>query len=253
MNMLLNKVAIITGASSGIGRSTALLFAKEGAKVVLGARRQKELDSLVHEIKQNGGEAVAIVGNVKDESYHQALVDLATNKYSRLDIAFNNAGIIGKIDEVSNISLEEWRETIDVNLTSTFLAAKYQLPLMSKNGGSMIFTSSFVGHTVGLPNLSAYAASKAGIIGLTKVLASEYASKKVRVNALLPGGTDTPMREETAGTPEALEFLENLHAQKRLATSDEMAQSVLYLASDASSFTTGTAMLVDGGLSISKI
>ncbi|NQY25003.1 MAG: SDR family oxidoreductase [Campylobacteraceae bacterium] len=252
MNTLNNKVAIITGASSGIGRSTALLFAKEGAKLVLGARRGDKLEALVSEIINNGGEAVSLAGNVQDESYAKDLVALAINKYKRLDIAFNNAGTIGIVDDIQNISLKDWNDTLATNLTSGFLAAKYQVPVMSK-GASLIFTSSFVGNSVGLPQLSAYAASKAGIIGLTKALASECAPLKIRVNSILPGGVDTPMREKAAPEEEQIEFLKSLHAQKRLSSPSEIAQAALFLASDASSFSTGTSMLVDGGLSISKV
>ncbi len=151
------------------------------------------------------------------------------------------------------MSLSNWRETLDTNLTSAFLAAKHQIPAMlARNGGSIIFTSTFVGYTAGLPGAAAYAASKAGIIGLTQVLAAEYGPKGIRANALLPGGTDTPMTCTMNNTPEALAFVEGLHALKRLARPDEIARSVLYLASDASSFTTGAAILVDGGVSINR-
>ncbi|PHR69078.1 MAG: short-chain dehydrogenase [Arcobacter sp.] len=252
MKILNNKVAIITGASSGIGRSTALLFAKEGAKLVLGARRGDKLEALVSEIINNGGEAVYLAGNVQDELYAKDLVTLAINKYKRLDIAFNNAGTIGIVDDIQNISLKDWNDTLATNLTSGFLAAKYQVPVMNK-GASLIFTSSFVGNSVGLPQLSAYAASKAGIIGLTKALASECAPLEIRVNSILPGGVETPMRVKAAPEEEQVEFLKSLHAQKRLSSPSEIAQAALFLASDASSFSTGTSMLVDGGLSISKV
>ena len=146
---------------------------------------------------------------------------------------------------------EDWQAAVDTNLTSAFLAAKYQLPAMvARGGGSLIFTSTFVGHTLGMAGMAAYAASKAGVIGLTKALAAEYGAAGIRVNALLPGGTDTPLGRAVANTPEAQAFVAGLHALKRLATPDEIARSALYLASDASSFTTGTALLADGGVSI---
>ena len=252
MNILQNKVAIVTGASSGIGRATAKLFAKEGAKVIVAARRQHELDTLVEEIQQAGGEAIALAGDVKREIYAKALVELALKAYGGLDIAFNNAGILGISASTPNVSIEAWNETIHVNLTSAFLGAKYQLPAMLKHGGSLIFTSSFVGNTIGMPQMAAYSASKAGIVGLTKSLASEYGANAIRVNALLPGGTDTPMSKEFGDSPEVIEFVNSIHALKRRASPEEIAQSALYLASDASSFTTGTAMLVDGGVSVSK-
>jgi NAD(P)-dependent dehydrogenase (short-subunit alcohol dehydrogenase family) len=253
MTLLSNKVAIITGASSGIGYATAKLFSKEGARVVVGARRQPELDSLVEEITQAGGHAVALVGDVKDEAYAKALVELAVGRFGGLDVAFNNAGTMGEMGPTPDVSLAGWEDTISTNLTSAFLGAKYQLPAMlSRNGGSMIFTSSFVGYTVGFPGSAAYAASKAGLIGLTQALASEFGAMGIRVNALLPGGTDTPMGRTFANTPETLAFVQGLHALKRLATPDEIAQSALYLASDASSFSTGSALLADGGVSISR-
>lgn len=253
MTVLFNKVAIITGASSGIGYATSKLFAREGARIVVAARRQPELDALVEEINHAGGLAVALAGDVKDEAFAQALVELAIGRFGGLDVAFNNAGTIGEMKATPDMSLSEWEDSIKTNLTSAFLGAKYQIPAMlDRGGGSLIFTSTFVGYTVGLPGMSAYAASKAGLIGLTQSLASEFGAKGIRVNALLPGGTDTPMGRAFASTPEALAFVQNLHALRRMARPDEIAQSALYLASDASSFTTGTALLADGGVSINR-
>lgn len=254
MGMLSGKVAIVTGASSGIGYAAAKLFAREGGSVVVAARRQGELDGLVKEIVQQGGVAIALAGDVRDEDYAQALVEMAVARFGGLDVAFNNAGTIGSVGAVPNMSIEEWKDTCDTNLTSAFLGAKYQLPAMlARGGGSLIFTSTFVGHTVGIPGMAAYAASKAGLVGFTQVLATEYGTRGIRVNALLPGGTDTPMGRQFADTPEALAFVQGLHALKRMATADEIAQSALYLASDAASFTTGSAMLVDGGVSVTRI
>ena len=257
MTTLINKVAIITGASSGIGRATAKLFAQQGARVIVSARRQHELDILVKEITTEGGEVKALAGDVTEESYAKALVEFALNEYGYLDIAFNNAGTLGASGATPEISLDGWNDTINTNLNSSFLGAKYQLPAMMKSGGSIIFTSSFVGYTIGMPQMAAYAASKAGVIGLTKSLAAEYGPVGIRVNALLPGGTDTPMADENMlrgfeDRFEAETFVNSIHALKRIAKPEEIAQSALYLASDASSFTTGSAMLVDGGVSISK-
>ena len=252
MMTLTGKVAIVTGASSGIGRATAKLFAQQGAKVIVSARRQHELDSLVAEITAAGGEATALSGDVTNESYAKALVELAEREYGGLDVAFNNAGILGASGSTTDITLEAWNNTINTNLSSAFLGAKYQIPAMLKTGGSLIFTSSFVGLTVGIPQKAAYAASKAGVIGLTKALAAEYGANAIRVNALVPGGTITPMADEFGDSPEVIEFVNSIHALKRRATAEEIAQSALYLASDASSFTTGSAMLVDGGVSINK-
>lgn len=252
MASLSGKVAIVTGASSGIGRASAKLFAGNGAKVVVAARRQLELNSLVEEITAAGGQAKALVGDVCSEDYAQALVALAVKEYGQLDIALNNAGMLGEMIPAVQKTREEWQHELDTNLTSGFLAAKHQLPELEKTSGSLIFTSSFVGYTVGMPNMSAYAVSKAGLIGLVKSLAVEYGAQGVRVNALLPGGTKTAMAEVFGDSPEVVEFVNNLHALKRQAAPEEIAQSALYLASEASSFVTGTAMLVDGGVSISK-
>ncbi|TPJ44151.1 SDR family oxidoreductase [Mesorhizobium sp. B2-5-4] len=251
MLALSNKIAIVTGASSGIGHATAKLFAEEGAKLVISARRQTELDALAAEIEDAGGTAVALAGDVIDETYAKALVELAVGSFGGLDIALNNAGSVGPMGPVPDMSAQTWHGTMDTNLTSAFLGAKYQIPAMLEHGGgSLIFTSSFVGYTVGMPGMAAYAAAKAGLIGLTQVLAAEYGPKGLRVNALLPGGTDTP--GATTTTPEARAFVEGLHALKRMAQPQEIARSALYLASDASSFTTGTALFADGGVSINR-
>ena len=200
MSALANKVAIIAGASSGIGYATAELFAREGAKLVVGARRKAELSQLVAAIGKAGGEAIALAGDVADEDYAQALVGLAVENFGGLDVAFNNAGMIAPMGPTTGIALADWRRTLDVNLTSAFLAAKYQLPAMvARGGGSLIFTSSFVGYTVSFPGIAAYSASKSGLIGLTQSLAVEFAQQNVRVNTLLPGATDATVLEARAG------------------------------------------------------
>lgn len=253
MRDLAEKVAIITGASSGIGFAVAKLFASEGARVVVAARRQAELDALVAEIVAAGGQAVSVAGDVREEAFAQSLVETALERFGGLDVAFNNAGSLGAMGPTPEIAIESWKDTLDTNLTSAFLGAKHQIPAMlDRGGGSLIFTSSFVGHTAGMPGVAAYAAAKAGLIGLTQALAVEFGPKGIRVNALLPGGTDTPGARPMTATPEGRAFVESLHALKRMATPDEIARSVLYLASDASSFTTGAALLVDGGVSINR-
>jgi NAD(P)-dependent dehydrogenase (short-subunit alcohol dehydrogenase family) len=250
---LKGKVAIVTGASSGIGRATARLFARAAAKVVLGARRKTELETLVREIADHGGAALALAGDVSDEAFAKNLVERAERGYGRLDVAFNNAGILGETGPTTGISIDGWNEALKVNLTGAFLAAKHQIPAMLKQGkGSIIFTSTFVGYTVGFPGVAAYAASKSGLIGLTQVLAAEYGPQNIRVNAILPGAVETAMYKAANETAEQQTNLTNLHALKRIASPDELAQAALYLASDASSFQSGTAMLVDGGLSITR-
>ncbi|MET1028036.1 MAG: SDR family oxidoreductase [Dongiaceae bacterium] len=253
MERLENKVAIVTGASAGIGRATAKLFAAEGAKVVIGARRSSELESLVAEIEAAGGKAAALAGDVRDETYAKALVALAVDRFGKLDIAFNNAGTLGQQAPSTEVSLEGWNDAIEINLTGSFLGAKHQIAEMLKQGsGSVIFTSTFVGYSFAFPGVAAYAASKAGLIGLTQALAAEFGPRHIRVNAVLPGAVDTAMYRDMNNTPESQSFITNLHALKRVATAEELARSVLYLASDESSFVTGTASLVDGGVSITR-
>ncbi len=253
MSLLENKVVIITGASSGIGRAATKLFAKEGASVVIGARHEDRLNELAEEIENDEGQVRILAGDVTSEGYNKALVDLAISDFGKLDIAFNNAGILGKLVPLPELKLDDWNSAINTNLTSGYLAAKHQIPAMLENGGgSVIFTSSVAGTTVAMPTKSAYAAAKAGLVGLTKTLACEYGAQGIRFNALVPGATATPMADKLGTDPEFIKFLENMHALKRRAQPEEVAASALYLASDLSSFVTGSMVLVDGGVSICK-
>ena len=250
---LSNKVAIVTGASSGIGRAAAKLFAAEGANVVVAARRKKNLDTWSPRSPQQAVKPSPAPATSRTKPCTQSLAEPPQRASAALDIAFNNAGTLGEMGPTPQFSLAGWNDALETNLTSAFLAAEYQIPAMlDRGGGSLIFTSTFVGYTAGMPGVAAYAASKAGLIGLTQALAAEFGPKGIRVNALLPGGTDTAMAQAMIGTPEGRGFVEDMHALKRISTPEEIAKSVLYLASDASSFTTGTAMLVDGGVSINR-
>jgi NAD(P)-dependent dehydrogenase (short-subunit alcohol dehydrogenase family) len=250
---LQSKVALVTGASAGIGRATARLFAREGARLIVGARRKSELDGLVAEIEADGGEAAALAGDVRDESYAKGLVALAVQRFGRLDVAFNNAGTLGESGPSTGVSEAGWSDAIAINLTGSFLGAKHQIAQMLKHGaGSVIFTSTFVGYSFAFPGVAAYAASKAGLIGLTQALAAEFGPQGVRVNAILPGAVDTAMYRDMNSTAESQAFITNLHALKRVATPEELARSVLYLASEDSAFVSGTASLVDGGASITR-
>lgn len=242
------KCIIITGASSGIGAAAARLFAAEGAKVVLSARRANELARTVDEIRATGGVAVFHQGDVADESCAQALVELAEVEFGGLDGVFNNAGIMGDVCSLPDMATTNWQNVIATNLTSAFFAAKYQVPALARRGGgAIVFNSSFVGHTNGgMPGMGAYAASKAGLVGLVRSLAAEHGVQGIRVNALLPGGTRTAM---SGDDPDVQDFIADLHPLKRIAEPVEIAQSALFLLSDRASFVTGGAVAADGGIS----
>lgn len=220
MTSLTDKVAIITGASSGIGRATALLFAAEGASLVLNARGIEALDQVVEDVRRAGGKAQAVPGDVALPETHEILVDAAVRRFGRLDIAVNNAGAVGPIKPIADVTLPEWQDTLTANLTSAFLAARLQIPAMLERGsGALVFVSTFVGTSVGIPGMGAYAASKAGIMGLVKAITADYGSRNIRANALLPGGTDTPM----AGDQAQKDWAAGLHALKRIAKPEEIA------------------------------
>lgn len=248
--MLSGKTILITGASSGIGAAAARIFAGEGANLVLAARRKDRLEELRAELPEAASRIKVFAGDVADPGFAEAAVSAALETFGRLDGAFNNAGMLGDIGPVSDLSLENWNRVLATNLTSAFLAAKYQIPAMAgSGGGSIVFTSTFVGHTIGLPGMSAYAASKAGLTGLTQVLAVESGPQNIRVNALLPGGTKTEMAGDD---PAFHDQVAGLHALKRMAEPEEIARAALFLLSDAGSFVTGSALLCDGGNSITK-
>lgn len=252
--LLKDKIIIITGASSGIGEAAAHLFGQNGARLVLGARRADELMAVASQINQGSGRAAVLAGDVTDPGYAGQLVDLAKSEFGGLDGAFNNAGRMGTGAKVADTDIEEWMAVLATNLTSAFHAARAQIPaLLERGGGSLIFTSSFIGHTVTLPGMGAYAASKSGLIGLVQAIAVEYGAMGIRANALLPGGTLTAMAMDAATNPQTKAFIGALHALKRIAAPIEIANAALFLASDLASFVTGSAMLADGGNSISKL
>ncbi|MAP95448.1 MAG: short-chain dehydrogenase [Ponticaulis sp.] len=245
---LREKSGIITGASSGIGEAAARLFVQEGGRVVISARRGDRLEALAEDLGRD--RVCCVVGDVADEAVHKRLVDVCLAEFGALDFAFNNAGMVGPGVPLVETTVTDWQTVMSTNLTSCYFAAKYQLPAMTEaSKGSIVFTSSFVGHTVGLPGMAAYAASKAGINGLVQVLAAEVGANGVRVNALLPGGTLTEMAGDDEGFHE---FVRGLHALKRIADPEEIARAALFLCSDEASFVTGSAMLADGGNSICK-
>lgn len=244
MTVLEGKVAIVTGASTGIGRAIALMFAAHGASIVLGARSESTLNEVASEIRRHGGQAFACAGDVCHADTHRRLVATALREFGGLDIAINNAGTVGPLKPLAEISLDDWQHTLSTNLTAAFLGASNQIPAMlERGGGSIVFTSSFVGTSVGLPGMSAYGASKAGLMGLVKGITADYATRGIRANALLPGGVDTAM----GGDREQKEWAAGLHAMKRIAGPDEIASAALFLASPMASFVTGSALFADGG------
>ncbi|HEY8604344.1 SDR family oxidoreductase [Tsuneonella suprasediminis] len=250
MRLIEGKVAIVTGASSGIGRAAAALFAAHGAAVVLVARRQDRLDQLVGEIVESGGQAMAVAGDVTDDRTHREAVIAAQSAFGGMDIAFNNAGTVGAMSPLAEMEPQQWSDVLATNLTASFLGARAQIPAMQARGaGTLIFTGSFVGTSAGLPGMAAYGAAKAGLMGLVRGITADYGATGIRANALLPGGTATEM----AGDAEQRQWAAGLHAMKRIAEPEEIAQAALFLASDMSSFVTGSALWADGGNAAVKI
>ena len=250
MSVLSGKVAIVTGASSGIGRSAAVLFAREGADIVVTARRAHDLATLVEEIRDMGRGAAAVPGDARNAATHLAAVEEAVSAFGGLHIAFNNVGTVGRLRPVAELLPDEWSEVISTNLDSAFLATRAQIPAMLESGGgTLIYTSSFVGNSVGLPGMGAYATSKAGLIGLVRGVTADYGSHGIRANALLPGGTAAAM----AGDQAQREWASSLHAMKRIADPDEIARAALFLASDMASFVSGSSLWVDGGNAAVKL
>lgn len=247
--ILKSKVALVTGAAMGIGESTALAFAREGAKVIVSDTSPKG-EEVAARIRAEGGEARFIAADVSKASEVKALVEGAVKAFGRLDIAFNNAGIGGEQAPTAELSEAGWEKTLSVNLSGVFYCMKYQIAQMLQQGGagSIINNASILG-TVGFAGAAAYVAAKHGVLGLTKTAALEYATKGIRVNAVCPGFIETPMLA-SAGllqNKDTRAMLEGLHALNRLGQPDEVAQAVVFLASERASFITGHPLLVDGG------
>lgn len=237
LGKLQGKTAVITGGASGIGAATAQLFAKEGAKLVLVDLNEEKGQAFASELP----DALFVKADITDEAQVQNVYAQATEKYGQIDIVFNNAGI-GKVTPTHELSYDEWRKTVNVDLDGVFLVAREAIRAFQKNGGGVIVNTASMYGWVGSPGSAAYNAAKGGVINLTRSLGLEYADQNIRVNALCPGFIDTPIIPE-----ESKDVLKEMTPMKRLGQSEEMAKAVLFLASDDSSFMTGSSLIVDGG------
>jgi len=248
-NDFAGKVALVTGGNSGIGHSTALLFARKGAKTVVAARRRQAGEETVRLINEAGGEAVFIPTDVSKATEVAALIHKTVELYGRLDYAFNNAGIIEPrpSQPITELSEEAWDQVMNINLKGVWLGMKYQIPAILKGGGGAIVNMSSIFGLLGGGGGGAYTASKHAVIGLTKSVAKHYATQGIRVNAICPAFIDTPLIDFITSEPDSLAALAALHPIGRLGTPQEIAEAVVWLCSDAASFVTGHALVADGG------
>jgi len=245
---LRDKVGIVTGGTSGIGRDAAVLFAKAGAKVVVAGRREAEGKETIDLVRAAGGEGLFVRTDVSKAADVQALVQKTVEKFGRLDIAFNNAGIEGNWMPIAEQSEEDWDRTIDINLKSVWLSLKYQIRQMLKQGGGgAIVNMASVAGLIGSAGAATYCASKHGVMGLTKAAALENARSGIRVNVVCPAVIETPMGERLFGEPEFKKFALGLHPIGRFGSPMEVAQAVLWMCSDRASFMTGQSLVLDGG------
>ena len=256
MENLQGKVALVTGGSSGIGRATALAFAKAGAKVVVANRRHDAGEETVSMIRRSGGEATFVKTDVSKASEVEELVKVAVQTYGRVDCALNNAGTDeGFGPRLADISEKDFDYQLGVNLKGVWLCMKYELLQMLKQGGGVIVNMSSLNGLGGAANASLYSAAKHGVMGLTKSAALEYAPQNIRVNAICAGAFDTPMLDRVferaaPGNPKKIEAIySSMVAMRRIGKPDEAAEAVLWLCSDASSYVTGASLVIDGGLS----
>lgn len=248
---LANKTALITGGGTGMGKVTALLFAREGANVIITGRREAKLKEVAEEAAKEGLKLDYLVSDVSSEEDCKAAVDYAVGKYGRIDILFNNAGVLypGTTHETDT---ETWDKIFDTNVKGTYWMSKYTIPVMLENGGGSIVNNSSVGGLNGFPGLAAYTASKGAVTLLTKTMALEYADKGIKVNAICPGTIETPMVvDEFLGKVDdraaAENFLLSLHPIGRFGKPEEVAHTVLFLCDDNVGFMTGNMISIDGG------
>ncbi|HLO88373.1 MAG TPA: SDR family oxidoreductase [Nostocaceae cyanobacterium] len=242
-----HKVALVTGATSGIGRATAIAFARKGAKVVVAGRRIKEGEETVALIQATGGEAKFVQTDVSQATEIENLVNQTIIAFGRLDYAFNNAGTEGNIGRAIDQTEETWNQIIDINLKSIWLSMKYQIPQMLKQGGGAIVNNASIAGLIGIANSSLYVTSKHGVVGLSKSMALEHAKDNIRINSVCPAGIDTDMLTRVFSDSSAKIEYAQKHPIGRLGTSEEVADAVIWLCSDSSSFVTGQALPIDGG------
>lgn len=241
------KVVLITGAASGIGRATALAFAEQGARLVIGDVGEGARDT-VEQIKAMGSEAIFVHADVSDSASVQALVNAAVETYGRIDAAFNNAGILPPTADFADMKEEDFDRIISVDLKGVFLCIKYEIQAMLKTGGGAIVNTASVAGVIADPGMAPYAAAKHGVVGLTKAAALDYARRGIRVNAIAPGLIRTPMTERWLADPQISQALMANSPMGRAAEPEEMAGVVLFLCSPAASFVNGAVWLADGGM-----